>query len=53
MRKTLAMLGGAAMLAVMALSRFGFNPLALFRAAADQYGGGVKPNRDKIGRAHV
>jgi cation/acetate symporter len=25
----------------MALSRFGFNPLALFRAAAEQYGNGV------------
>ena len=39
--KAALLLGGAAMLAVMALSRFGFNPLALFRAAADQYGGGV------------
>jgi len=36
--KAVLLLSGAFLLAVMALSRFGFNPLALFRAAADQYG---------------
>ena len=35
------LLAGALMLALMALSRFGFNPLALFRAAAAEYGEGV------------
>ena len=36
--KAVLLLLGAALLAFMALARFGFNPLALFRAAADQYG---------------
>jgi cation/acetate symporter len=36
--KAVLLLAGAFLLAVMALSKFGFNPLALFRAAADQYG---------------
>lgn len=36
--KAFLLLGGATLLAVMALSRFGFNPLNLFKAAADLYG---------------
>src|SRR4029078_12671792 len=39
--KAVLLLFGALILALLALSRFGFNPLALFRAAADQYGGAV------------
>ena len=35
------LLGGAALLALMVLARFGMNPLALFAAAADRYGAGV------------
>ena len=38
MVKAVLLLSGAFMLAVMALWPFGFNPLALFRAASDQYG---------------
>jgi cation/acetate symporter len=36
--KAILLLSGAFLLAVMALSRFRFNPLALFDAAAQQYG---------------
>src|SRR5687767_15356282 len=36
--KAVLLLGGASLLAVMALAKFGFSPLALFRAASDQYG---------------
>jgi cation/acetate symporter len=36
--KAILLLSGALLLAVAALSSFSFNPLALFRAAADQYG---------------
>jgi cation/acetate symporter len=39
--KAVLLLLGAFLLAMLALSRFGFNPLALFRAAAEQYGNGV------------
>lgn len=39
--KAVLLLGGALLLAVMALSRFGFSPLALFRAASVQYGSAV------------
>src|SRR6187549_516315 len=39
--KAFLLLGGAATLAVMVLSRFGFDPRALFAAAAAQYGAGV------------
>ena len=39
--KAVLLLSGAFLLAVMALSRFGFSPLALFRAASDQYGAAV------------
>lgn len=39
--KAVLLLGGATILAVMVLSRFGFSPLALFRAAAERYGDGV------------
>ena len=39
--KAVLLLFGALMLAVIALARFGFNPLALFRAAAEQYGDAV------------
>src|SRR5690242_47742 len=35
------LLGGAALLAVMVLAKFGMNPLALFAAAAEKYGDGV------------
>jgi len=35
------LLGGAALLALMVLAKFGFNPLALFAAAADKYGEAV------------
>ena len=38
MVKAVLLLTGALLLAVMALAKFGFNPLALFRAASDQYG---------------
>jgi cation/acetate symporter len=36
--KAVLLLSGASLLALMALSRFGFNPLALFSAAAERYG---------------
>ncbi len=39
--KAFLLLGGAATLALMVLSRFGFDPRALFAAAAAQYGAGV------------
>lgn len=39
--KALLLLGGATLMALLVLSRFGFNPLALFAAAADKYGTGV------------
>src|SRR5690349_6439362 len=39
--KAILLLGGAALLALMVLSKFGFNPLKLFAAAAAQYGDGV------------
>jgi len=39
--KAVLLLSGAFLLAMMALARFGFSPLALFRAAADTYGPGV------------
>src|SRR5687768_15057960 len=39
--KAVLLLGGAALLALMVLSKFGFNPVKLFAAAAAQYGDGV------------
>jgi cation/acetate symporter len=39
--KAVLLLGGATLLALLALSRFGFNPLALFSEAASQYGDSV------------
>ncbi len=39
--KAILLLGGATLLAVLALARFGFNPLSLFQAAADKYGAEV------------
>ena len=39
--KAVLLLGGAFLLAVLVLARFGGNPLALFAAAADQFGGQV------------
>jgi cation/acetate symporter len=36
--KAVLLLLGALLLALMALSRYGFNPLALFQAASDRYG---------------
>jgi cation/acetate symporter len=39
--KAALLLGGAALLALLVLARFGFDPTALFAAAADQYGAAV------------
>src|SRR5687767_253881 len=39
--KAVLLLGGAFLLAMLVLSRFGFNPAALFGAAAARYGEGV------------
>src|ERR1051325_4079943 len=39
--KAALLLGGAALLAFMVLAKFGFNPAALFRAAASKYGDAV------------
>jgi cation/acetate symporter len=39
--KAVLLLGGATLLAVLVLARFGFNPLALFDQAAQLYGAGV------------
>jgi cation/acetate symporter len=39
--KALLLLGGATLMALLVLARFGFNPLALFAEAAAQYGDGV------------
>ncbi|HEX9563509.1 MAG TPA: sodium/solute symporter [Gemmatimonadaceae bacterium] len=39
--KAFLLLGGATILALLVLSRFGFNPVALFNAAASRYGEGV------------
>jgi cation/acetate symporter len=39
--KAILLLGGAAALAVLVLSKFGFNPVRLFSAAAARYGDGV------------
>jgi cation/acetate symporter len=39
--KAVLLLGGSTILSLMALSRFGFNPLALFSAASDAYGASV------------
>jgi cation/acetate symporter len=39
--KAVMLLGGATLLALLVLSRFGFNPLALFAQASDMYGAGV------------
>jgi cation/acetate symporter len=39
--KAVLLLMGAAMLAVMALARFNFNPLTLFQAASERYGAAV------------
>ncbi|HEX7122589.1 MAG TPA: sodium/solute symporter [Gemmatimonadaceae bacterium] len=39
--KAVLLLGGAVLLALLVLAQFGFNPLALFRSAAERYGDGV------------
>ncbi|MEO6447178.1 MAG: sodium/solute symporter [Gemmatimonadaceae bacterium] len=39
--KAILLLGGTTLLALMVLSRFGWNPIALFRSAADRFGEGV------------
>jgi cation/acetate symporter len=39
--KAALLLGGATVLAALTLSRFGFNPLTLFAAAAERYGAGA------------
>ena len=39
--KAVLLMGGASLLALLVLARFGFNPAALFAAAADKYGSGV------------
>ena len=38
--KAVLLLGGAALLALLVLARFGMNPRALFAAAAERYGDG-------------
>jgi len=39
--KAVLLLGGATLLALLVLARFGFNPASLFAAAAERYGDGV------------
>ena len=39
--KAVLLLGGATLLALLVLARFGFNPLALFARPREQYGAGV------------
>lgn len=39
--KASLLLGGAALLAILVLAQFGFNPVRLFASAAEQYGEGV------------
>ncbi|WP_144182553.1 solute symporter family protein [Elioraea rosea] len=39
--KAVLLLGGAAIMAILVLAKFGFNPIALFRAGAEKYGEGV------------
>jgi cation/acetate symporter len=39
--KATLLLGGAALMALLVLAQFGFNPLRLFAAAAERYGDGV------------
>ena len=39
--KAALLLGGAALLAILVLAQFGFNPLRLFATAAERYGAGV------------
>jgi cation/acetate symporter len=39
--KACLLLGGAAIMAVLVLAKFSFNPLNLFHSASEQYGGGV------------
>ncbi|WP_291296032.1 cation acetate symporter [Elioraea sp.] len=39
--KAVLLLGGAAIMAVLVLAKFGFNPIALFQAGVDKYGAGV------------
>ena len=39
--KSALLLGGAALLALLVLAQFGFNPLRLFATAAERYGAGV------------
>ena len=39
--KAVMLLGGATLLALLVLARFGFNPLALFAQASEMYGAGV------------
>jgi cation/acetate symporter len=39
--KAVLLLGGATLLALLVIAKFGFNPLALFEQASTQYGAGV------------
>ena len=39
--KAVLLLGGAALMTLLVLAKFGFNPLRLFAAAAERYGAGV------------
>ncbi|MCU0984060.1 MAG: sodium/solute symporter [Acetobacteraceae bacterium] len=39
--KAVLLLGGAAIMAVLVLAKFGFNPIALFQAGAEKYGAQV------------
>ncbi|AVH65723.1 cation acetate symporter [Nostoc sp. 'Peltigera membranacea cyanobiont' 213] len=43
--KAVLLLGGTILLAILVLARFGFNPLALFAAAADKYPGVLAPGK--------
>ncbi|WP_083862867.1 sodium/solute symporter [Calothrix sp. PCC 7507] len=43
--KAVLLLGGTILLAILVLAQFGFNPLALFAAAADKYPGVLAPGK--------
>ncbi|MHC5599418.1 MAG: sodium:solute symporter family transporter [Nostoc sp.] len=43
--KAVLLLGGTILLAILVLSRFGFNPLALFAAASEKYTGVLAPGK--------
>ncbi|MDZ8187934.1 MAG: sodium/solute symporter [Nostoc sp. ChiSLP02] len=43
--KAVLLLGGTILLAILVLARFGFNPMALFAAAAEKYTGVLAPGK--------